>query len=289
MKLDDIASILRENLINPEVDFWQMVCEEAKQALSDSQNSKIETANEAWFLNKVAVNRRLYVQCFHHIRRDNYYEAWRTLERIEIDSGWLLRNPFHDVVEFKVERLLRMVNGWQALFPYKLFFSPALLKKRVECSLCGKIRNPWSDCRHVLGRVYEGRECVGIVTEVDLLEVSLVADPVQKYSVAFLDQTGDRVDHHDYHLVRFVADRLHSPFDKWRMYWTSAYHPHHLYPDVKANNACPCGSGRAFKDCCQNAPGVLRPHAQILFEKDPPGSLPSVQISGYSAALKDPS
>jgi hypothetical protein len=73
MKLDDIASILRENLINHEVDFWQMVCEEAKQ-----------------------------------------------------------------------ERLLRMVNGWQALFPYKLFFSPALLKKRVECSLCGKIRNPWS-------------------------------------------------------------------------------------------------------------------------------------------------
>jgi hypothetical protein len=292
MNLEDIQALLSENLYNSELDFWDKVCKETGGTLSTSQKSGAEEiSNKAWFLNKLAITRRLYVQCFQQILCGKYYEAWCGLERIELDSGWLLENQFYDIVNFKVDELLQAVRRWQSIFPYKIFFSPAFLEKRVECSICRKVRNPWSDCPHVLGRVYHGRECIAIVTELDLLEISLVSDPVQKYSVALgvLDENGDQVDNHNYDLVRFVADRLRSPFDGWTMYWTSAYHPHHLFPNVDANDACPCESGRAYKDCCKDAPGILRPHAQIGFDKDPPESLPKVEITGYPATQKAPS
>jgi len=198
-----------------------------------------------------------------------------------------MTNRFYDPATFAAQELQLQVTQWQSLYPYKLFVSPAFLHKRKECSICHKVINPWSDCGHEVGRVYVGEECFHIVTEAELLEVSLVLNPVQKYSVANVgrDKAGDVVDEHDYSVVRFVADRLASPFDGWRMHWTYAYHPHELFAQINPDDGCPCESGRAYKSCCLTRPGVIRPHAQIEFEKDPPANLPSSVLAGYNAEL----
>jgi hypothetical protein len=284
VSLHSLETSLRENLENASQTFWETLRAETAETVRKTQMAgNVEDANNAWFLNKVAVTRCLYVHCFAQMLAGDYYEAWCNLERVEIENRWLIRNTFYDPILFGAESLQTQVTQWQGLFPYKVFFSPGFLQKRIECSICRKVRDPWSDCEHEVGRVYAGRECYRIITEAEFLEISLVSDPVQKYSVvhSVLDEKGNSIDHHDYALIRFVADRLASPFDGWRIQWTHAYHPHDLFSQIRPDDACPCESGRAYKECCQARPGVVRPHAHIEFEKDPPATLPNAALTGY--------
>lgn len=69
---------------------------------------------------------------------------------------------------------------WQdcpvALAHNRIGFSAAYVVKKSECSICG--RSP-SECSHISGELYEGQQCYRLVTEADLLEVSLVGRPRQ--------------------------------------------------------------------------------------------------------------
>jgi hypothetical protein len=80
-------------------------------------------------------------------------------------------------------------------------------------------------------------------------------------------------DTYNYSMVRYAIERLESPFDCWTCHWTKARHPHSRYSQVAAEDACPCESGRTYRECCQNEDGVLRPQCDIDFAKNP--GLPS--------------
>lgn len=54
--------------------------------------------------------------------------------------------------------------------------SIGFVARAAECSICGQ--DP-EDCPHISGRLYDGERCVRIITDLDLLEVSLVARPAQ--------------------------------------------------------------------------------------------------------------
>lgn len=158
-----------------------------------------------------------------------------------------------------------------------------------ECTICGLPVHPWSRCEHQAGIVYRGKECHRIVKEMDILGLSLVRDPVQKYSVLFTQNAeGQKHDHYDYTVVKFVVDRLRSPISEWTPTWTKAYHPHQLFKDVGAQDDCPCGSGRQYGNCCHSLPGVLRPHINIEFHDEPDGSLPSQILAGYHERVVEP-
>jgi hypothetical protein len=53
-------------------------------------------------------------------------------------------------------------------------FSVGYVIKQAECSICGQ--DP-EGCPHINGREYDGERCVRVVTEAELLEVSLVGAP----------------------------------------------------------------------------------------------------------------
>lgn len=280
--LDALASRIKTSLRNPSSDFWTATIIEADAGLCHAQSVHDETgANRFWFLHKVALVRHLFIQCVAEIKTNKYYEAWCRFEQVEIKLSWLRKNPFYDPAEFEVGELERQVADWQSLFPYAIFFSPAILQKRKECGICRAVVDPWTDCGHEVGKVYCGNECIHIVTDAEVLEISIVRDPVQKYSVAHtvLDKNGKRVDHHDYSLIKFVADRLISPFDGWSVRKTKTRHPHSRFLSTSPEDTCPCESGRRYADCCLTKPGVLRPHFQIGFEKPPPSDLPAVVFS----------
>ncbi|MBV9063594.1 MAG: SEC-C domain-containing protein [Alphaproteobacteria bacterium] len=279
---DTLARRIQESLANPSPDFWKATIDEAAEELRAAQDANENSAADRfWFLHKVASIRHRYIQCIEEIKAAKYYEAWCDLERVEIELSWLRKNPFYDPKDFDVIALEEQVSNWQSLFPYTIFFSPAFLEKRKECGICRAVVDPWTDCGHEIGKVYGGRECVHMVTKAEPLEISIVLDPVQKYSVAHsvLDKDGNSVDHHDYSPVKFVADRLHSPFDGFRIHKTKAWHPHSRYPETPPENPCPCESGRRYADCCQTKPGVLRPHFQVMFEKPPPSNMPAIVFS----------
>lgn len=284
-KLEIFENALVENLQSPFASYWAEAESDANNILEAAKvGTDADAANKAWFLHKVTAMRRLYIQCLEEIGRQKFYEAWCGLEQVEIGLLWLQNNPFFALARFEVEKLQFQVTQWQSLFPYKVFFSPGFLQKRKECSICHKTIDPWSDCEHEVKRVYAGQECYRIITEAEALEISLVLDPVQKYSVArgFLDKDGNLVDQHDYSIVSFVAERLASPFDGWTAKWTRAFHPHTMFPDRTAEGACPCGSGRTYRSCCESQPGIVRPHVQISFAKQPPSHLSNAAFGGYA-------
>lgn len=56
----------------------------------------------------------------------------------------------------------------------RIGMSPGFVVKRSECSVCGK--DP-EDCEHITGRKYDGQFCHRVITEADLLEISMVDRP----------------------------------------------------------------------------------------------------------------
>jgi hypothetical protein len=235
-------------------------------------------ANKAWFLCKVIEMRREYLASIADLRRNGYYEAWCKFEQIEIGLMVLQRNAFYSCEKFGIAQLAEQVTRWQSLYPYRLFFSPEHIVRREECSICGKDVNPWSSCRHVPFQVYFGRECHRIVKEFEVISISLVLDPVQKYSVARVftkNEFGEQVDQFDYSPVKFVVERIDAAFSEWQTRWTDIYQPHSFFQDIPHDAPCPCNSEQLYSDCCLKQPGVRTPHLDIIFDKPPPGHLPT--------------
>jgi hypothetical protein len=262
---------------------WDEITASSKALLENAiaANSE-EAANRAWYLNEAVKLRALYLDCFSQLGSGQYYEAWCNLEQIEIGVGWLLQNPFYDSERFQIRELLLLVERWQTLFPYGVFLSPEIVATRKECGICGAINNPWNHCGHQPGRVYAGRLCSRIVKEAKLLSISLVRDPVQKYSVGFLSgPNGERVDQHDYSVLKFLRERISEPYSEWSYEKTFALHPHDAFSDFLPTDPCPCESGRKYGECCLTKAGVIRPHIQFAFDEPVDPSLPQYALPEY--------
>lgn len=269
------AKRLLSRFFDPNPDHWESLAKELEKELTEAIASKVEvTANQFWFFHKVAHTRHLYTKAFQQIRFQQYYEGWCDLERAEHGVASLRRNRVFNLKQFHVEALGETIEAWQSLYPYRVFLSPEILIKGHECGICGANVDPWTDCGHEKGKIYLGQECYHRVSGVQFLGISFVDEPVQRYSVAFLSDEDGKKDHYDYSLVRYVADGLSSPFDRFRVRKTRTYHPHEVFKDRSPDDACPCESGRKYVNCCLRKPGVLRPHAQISFAKEPPPTLP---------------
>jgi hypothetical protein len=283
-RIDALADALRRQLYDQNPQVWDSVIASAQALLDEATAaSDDDAANHAWFIHKVATARRAYVGFIEQLRNGHYYEGWCELERIEITLSALQRNPFYDCQSFGVPELAELVANWQSLFPYRLFASPEFAIRRQVCSICGHTNDPWSSCTHQAGWVYGGKECYRIVKDVEFLGISVVRDPVQKYSVLGISigPDGKGVGQFDYGPVKFVLDRISAPFSSWKAVRTYARHPHSLFQDRAHDGPCPCESGRLYRDCCLREIGVVRPHFEISFSEPPPAHLPAVQISGY--------
>ena len=244
-----------------------------------------ETAKKAWCYETIHRIQKNYLAAFRAMKEGDFYDAWCLLERVEIDINSLSKHyVFSEDDPYKVLFIEKHTKQFQSLYPYRLFISPAFLHLEKECSICGSrisIRNP---CGHKKGNIYNGEMCVHKITKADLLEISIVTNPVQKYSVLFLNdpESGEQVDHYDYSLVRYVVTGLRQPFDGWDIQKTRIRHPHSLFAHLSAMDDCPCGSGKLYGECCLQEPdGVLRPHIQILFHVKPNGDLPQIVYPKY--------
>lgn len=271
-------------LASSDAERWERLSTRCASALEKGLDANLDenTLNELWFLSGATETRRRFIACFELIRTQKFYRAWCELEIIEIALTTIIKNPFLDVHEFQIPDLRTMVEQWQSLFPYHTFASPEFVIKKARCSICGCSMHPWGTCSHTKGLVYAGRQCVRIIEECEAIGISIVKDPVQKYSVFFIvDEDDDRRDIYDYSMVTFVSDRLNSAFDRWRGIWGHALHPHEMFAGKAPADSCPCGSGQSYANCCLSQPGVMRPHLQLEFEKEPPAHLPNGRFAGY--------
>lgn len=239
-----------------------------------------DCSNRAWYLREVAAVRGLMVKSMQEMRDGDYYGAWCNFERMEIAIDGLRSNAFFEGGEFEIAKLSKQVKFWQGIFPYKVFMSPEFVIKKATCSICKAIVDPWEKCDHKVGKVYSGEMCCRVIEEANFLSISIVLDPVQKYSVAFVrDESGN--DQFNYSVVKFVVDRISSPFGQWSYKLEKAYHSHTFFSEIDPTDSCPCGSGRQYLSCCLLRPGVIRPHYQIAFKVAPPADVPTAMFLGY--------
>jgi hypothetical protein len=266
---------------------WQELEAQTRELLEVTLEGTNEAeANRAWFLNQVVFTRLEFIECVETMRKGAFYDAWCKLEQVEIGLLWLKRNPFLDLKTFGIPEIAQAVSDWQSLYPYKVFFSPEFVIKKRECGICGEAVDPWSSCSHEPGRVYHGKLCHRIVRDVELISISIVKDPVQKYSVAFAseEQQGKR-DHYDYSTVKYTLKLVQSSFDRWKPNWTTALHPHSLFARVGPKDGCPCESGRPYADCCMPLPGVRRPHLSVWIDRPLPQGVPNFELVGYATEI----
>lgn len=244
----------------------------AKAILAEDKARLVNLADEAgakniWCLEQILDIHHSFVEAFFDIKRGAYYQGWTKLEKTEIIIGHLERHFDISNDDYHIASILRYTEQFQSLFPYTLFISPGFIHKSKSCSVCKaqiSLRHP---CGHVKGEIYGGEMCYHLMDELEPLEVSIVPNPVQKYSVLWTRQVdGQFIDHYDYSGLAYTIAELQGPYDDWELKHTHKREYNKLFPGTGRNERCPCNSGKKYKSCCLRKSSELRPHIEVIYK-----------------------
>lgn len=219
-------------------------------------------ANAAWAIKSALELKVFYLKFFKLLKNRDHYNAWFMLERTEITLKFLRENITEALFdEFRLAFYAHYIPNWQSLFPYTVFFSPGMSVGYYTCSICGAVQKPRSRCSHKKGKVHNGKLCLHEGHDFNFLEVSLVSNPVQKYSVLMMD--------YDYTIINYLSNNLESPYDGWQKYEGTRTYDRKLFTNISDSDPCPCKkNGLQFGLCCSNKDNITIPHINILLEKE---------------------
>jgi len=182
--LDQIAGTIGRTRRARTEQFWSDLSVKVT-SLTPSLDDSDSVLDRYWFLRTLIDVYNRFVRCLSDIKSAKYYDAWCELERIEIASADLTTNMVYPALRRRVSFIANVIARWQALFPYAVFLSPEYVARKTECTICGGMNTPWIFCGHEAGKLYRGKIAHRRVVQADLLGISFVTTPVQKYSVAF--------------------------------------------------------------------------------------------------------
>jgi len=240
--------------------------EEEKKGASIGNNEDL--ANECWRHMAAIKLNLLFSEIFTKLKNQDYLAAWTELEQCEIVAKDLISNCESAFLrKMRIIYIQTSVKRWQSLFPYRAFFSPGFICGYYTCGICDHKIRPRSRCGHKKGYLYSGEICFHVAHEMEMLEISIVTNPVQKYSVV----TGDF--EYDYSLIDYVCARLESPYVEWTTDWKTKTYPRNKFSKVSVSDSCPCKSGDKFIDCCSAKAYVSIPHVEITFNAAIPKEL----------------
>lgn len=255
--------------------FWDSAKDLKRKAVD--ANDQI-TAKAIWCLETIGKAQDVLVGAYTAMASRDYREAWSKLEQSEIHISFLDRHFTEKRKEFGIEHCRKHISQFQDLFQLKLGFSPGMIYKEMECTICGAKVELRRSCGHRVGEIYDGRQCGRKITKVEMLEVSLTDRPFHKYSVIF--PPPEQHDHH-FGMIRFVATGLRSPWHAWQYTKEERREHHPIFKDVGPDEQCPCGSGSDYKDCCLAKEDVM-PHYWISFDYAPVGEFDESEIQIHS-------
>ena len=232
-----------------------------------AQNSNDEhIANYLWAEETIVKIVRDFVSVFNLLKQEEFYKAWCAAEQVELCINNLIRNfpDFYQIVSYHNT----IIHQLQRLYPYRLFASYVINIKREECSICHKPRSIRSMCGHRKGYVYNGELCYNTVTDLDIISIDLVQNPVHKYAVLFLsDEKGDNQNDYDYGLLKGLMRYWKDPFQPWNYRIEDIRSEEKDFSDLTSESLCPCGSGEKYGACCKNNPLGIK-HKKYIFYMD---------------------
>jgi hypothetical protein len=238
------------------------------------QNQKLifireDKQNEAkllWIYQTVIEIHKLYRIAFKLLQDKSYYQAWCQLESVEITIHSLKKHFVYDKNQYGLWNIEKAVKNLQVLYPYRLFGSSEILKKKKKCSVCDKEISIRNSCGHIVGEIYNGEMCHRIVTEAEILGVSLVENPGNKYSVMFLkdEKTDEQIDQYNYDIIDYLFNLINSPYEIWDLEVSQRELKKEDYGKIGRNDLCTCNSGKKFKKCCRTKIGEKYPHYEFI-------------------------
>lgn len=237
-----------------------------------NQNNQLG-AKATWCLEIIGHIQDNFISAFRCFRAEEFRKSWVLLERCEQAITSLDRHFSEKQDEFGIEHIRVHTEQLQELFQLKWGFSPGLLFKRVHCSVCQSRRTLRSDCGHEVGEIYDGNICYDIITEAEILHISLVDNPAQKYSVFWPDNDTQ------FAVLKYLADELLTPWDVWKYVKEIRRRHHPAFRNVGGDDLCPCGSDIKYRRCCikkDNVPDF--PHFQFTISGNTRGQFPDLQI-----------
>ncbi|MGL5090216.1 MAG: hypothetical protein ACRC8B_04640 [Aeromonas sobria] len=260
-----------ENTTAPEIQqIVDAIKSEKKKAIESGDEVK---ANNLWRQLEALKLNVLYIKAFHNIKIKNYRDAWNQLEQCEIACSFIKRNStIEDVHNYRIEFIENKITKWQSLYPYCVFASPGFKVGYYTCSICGHKVRPRSRCEHKKGKVYFGELCLHVAHEMEILEISIVSSPVQKYSVLHNDETLN------FSLIEYLSEILEDAFEEWDINWTTMKFPSARFESVASGDKCPCKSDKMFEYCCMNKEEIEIPHVDFIFSKPLPSEKESIRF-----------
>jgi hypothetical protein len=263
MSLDEVRRFLQGVDLDP----LDRDSSPAKAALAALKREAVgrgdqDAARSVWCFEQVVGIQDQYLEAFRLLKQNEFYKAWCTLERVEIQLEWLARHFTPGGDEYRLQTIERLTTRLQELFPYAVFMSTEMVAKKKECTICGREASLRNSCGHRVGEIYNGEMCGRRITEAELAGMALTDKPANKYSVAFAGPEG-KTDHYDYSMLRGLLARLEGPFQEWGFETSIRYLPHERFKDAGRNDPCPCKSGEKYKRCCLPETGVRALHYEV--------------------------
>lgn len=213
------------------------------------------TARATWCLEEIGHTQDAFVTAFVKLSQGSFKEAWDQFAQCENYAASLDRHIADLENAFGVEHIRKHTSQFQELFPLKLGVSPGILIKESRCSICDSVLTLRNRCPHELGNIYDGEECVKVVSKYELLHVALVPNPMQKTTMIFPDENHV----HIFDRLRQLSLELKTPWREWSLSKEERRTHHPAFKGIGRNQHCPCGSRTKYNKCCLTKERVF-PH-----------------------------
>lgn len=224
-----------------------------------------ELANEIWCIETICSIQKMYINMFYQLKSDkydNYFEAWNTLEQIDIKLSFLRDNFNYSGNIYHLNFIEGIIKEYEKIFPYEYFLSRESIVKKERCSICNEINTIRNHCEHKIGKLYMGEMCGRIVEDFEFIGSAIVKNPFDKYSVLFPEDM-----EYNYFMLESLMPSLKTPYDRWYVDVLKEKNP--SYRNVGRNELCPCNSGKKYKYCCLDSDGQYTNHHRVTLLDNP--------------------
>lgn len=141
---------------------WHDLAEIKRQAVQVGNQT---LAKAVWCLETISEIQDHYLSAFSSMKDDAFFEAWCELERCEVRLHNLSRHFPEDDDTFGLALFAAHTENYQSLYPYRVYFSPEILRVTELCSICGERVSLWNRCGHRPGEIYDGEMCGRNITD----------------------------------------------------------------------------------------------------------------------------
>lgn len=278
MYLADIKEYLKGEHTPPNNEVYKHILYLKNKSIEEKDE---KTANYLWCLQQIFIIQNNFVDMYLSIKGHRFEDAWRLLERVDIELSFLNQNieeNFDDAYDghndsYHLGFISTIIKYYEKLFPYRVFFSRESIIKKEKCSVCGEIVSLRHGCGHKIGKVYMGEMCSREVIDVQFLGVAVVTDPFDKYTVAHVKGL-----EYNYEMLEILGSNINTPYDKWYLEEIKIIKPE--YQNVGRNMKCPCNSGKKYKQCCLGTREIYMKHFRVNLLNQPAREIQEVKIVG---------